>query len=118
MASKPRHGAPGGPPKTDDVVLIHGVTADGKGFEVLRKQGETVSAGSMRPLEEGKALTGDVVRLKPRRELPLLCDVEVEHRVEAPARETSGPAQVASEGYRSGWDSIWGKRRKQAATLN
>jgi len=118
MAEKRRNGSSEAPEKSEDVVLIHGVTSDGKGLAVLRKQGESLSAGTVRPLEEGKAITGDVVRLRPRPELPVVCDVEVEHPAPSLAREGSGPAQVATEGYRSGWDSIWGKRRKKTPVLN
>ncbi|MEO0323110.1 MAG: hypothetical protein AAF447_09145 [Myxococcota bacterium] len=60
------------------------------------------------------------MQLKPRPEMPLLCDVEVQH---APAaRSHAGPARVESQSYRSGWDGIWGKRSNPRArrkrTLN
>lgn len=98
----------------DDVALVHGRTADGEGLQVLRKQGDTLSLGEVRPLKEGKPIQGEVVQLKPRPEMPLLCDVEVQH---APAaRSHAGPARVANKSYRSGWDGIWGKRRSTRAS--
>ena len=48
--------SPAAPAKTDDVVLVHGQSEDGA-FRVLRKRGEELHVGEMRPLEEGKALT-------------------------------------------------------------
>lgn len=97
---------------TDDVALVHGRTADGKGLKVLRKQGDTLSLGEVRPLKEGKPIQGEVVQLKPREDMPLLCDVEVQHAARHSAKaRPAGPARVASTSYRSGWDGIWGKRR-------
>ncbi len=100
----------------DDVALVHGRTPDGEGLHVLRKRGDTLSLGEVRPLKEGKPIQGEVVKLKPREDMPLLCDVEVQH---APAARGAGPARVASSSYRSGWDGIWGKGRKRTKpTLN
>jgi hypothetical protein len=92
----------------EDVVFIHGRTEDGQGLEVLRKRGEAVYTGQMRPLEEGKAITGEVVSLRPRAESPRLFDVDVLHR--QPSGDRAGPAQVASNDYRAGWKSIWGDK--------
>lgn len=127
------------PEKTSsDVVLIRGVTEDGKGLEVLRARDERLEIGQVRPLEEGKPLAGDVVRLMPRPEAPYLCDVETQVRVPPPrgAREQtrevssaekrggkeagaaehrplrSGPPQVATDAYRKNWDAIWSTRDK------
>lgn len=97
---------------SDDVVLVHGRTDDGKGLKVLRKKADELSAGEVRPVEEGKPLTGDLVRLKPRPEMPLLCDVDVEYEAPRPSKDAAGPARVSSSAYRKGWDRMWGKRRK------
>jgi hypothetical protein len=123
----------------DDVVLIHGVTDDGKGYRVLRKQGEQVSLGAVTPLEDGKPIHGEVVRLERRQGAPLLYDVRP-FDFDAPASEgaepqgaarpaepasaeaaegappgayRSGPARVASRAYRAGWDGIWGRRNRR-----
>jgi hypothetical protein len=133
-------GAGGGSaPKSEsagsDVVLIRGVTEDGKGLEVLRARDERLEIGQVRPLEEGKPLAGDVVRLRPRPEAPFLCDVETQVRVpsvhtekrtrpspeRAPLAETrrsSGPPQVASDAYRKNWDAIWSARDKKPSLPN
>jgi hypothetical protein len=92
-----------------DVVLVYGRSEDGKEYGVLRQRGSEIEAGTMRPLDEGKPIHGEVVRLKPRQESPVLFDVEVAHD----ARPSTGrPAKVASEQYRKGWESIWAKDRR------
>ncbi|MGC4064550.1 MAG: hypothetical protein QM784_07890 [Polyangiaceae bacterium] len=63
------------------------------------------------PLVPGKPITGEVVRLSPRQESPLLCNVHVEYAPEPSSRATSaGPAQVATDRYRQNWDQIFGKK--------
>ena len=88
-----------------DVVLIYGRSEDGHAYEVLRQRGGGLEAGTMRTLDEGKPIHGEVVRLKPREESPALFDVEVHHD----ARAHTGPAKVATDEYRKGWESIWAK---------
>lgn len=93
--------------RQSDVVLIYGQSEDGKEYGVLRQRGAEIEAGSIRPLDEGKPIHGEVVRLKPREESPALFDVEVQHD----ARPSTGrPAKVATEQYRKGWESIWAKK--------
>lgn len=103
-----------------DVAVVCGVSDDGQGLDIIRKRGERFEAGTVRRLEQGKPIHGEVVRLKPREHSPLVCDVEVE--VPAPARSTpaltSGPAQVATETYRKNWDAIYGAGRKPRSMLN
>lgn len=92
--------------------MIHAPAPDGKGVTVLRARSERLEAGVLRPLEDGKPITGEIVKLTPRDE-PMLYDVETQMTVPEPAaatdvaRATSGPAQVATDGYRKGWDAIW-----------
>jgi hypothetical protein len=109
--------------KPKDLVLIHGRTKDGTGLGVLRAREERLEIGTMRPLEEGKSIHGEVVKLTPRPEMPLLFDAETQYSSpsdEPPAKtdtapqakETGsgvgvGPPQVASEAYRRNWDAIW-----------
>jgi len=104
-----------------DVVLVHGVTEDGKGLQVIRHRDNRFEAGAVRPLVEGKPIHGELVRLRPRKSCPLVCDVDVElpqrASIEAatdthPQGEKKGPAQVASDRYRSNWDAIWKRARK------
>lgn len=124
----------------DDVVLVHGASDDGA-YRVLRKRGDELHLGEMRPLEEGKALTpgGEVVTLRPRAESPQLFDAQTLYRVpgEASARSEAaaptpalpsdppstvggGPAQVSTPAYREGWGAIFGgaRRRRGPSTLN
>lgn len=109
--------------KAKDIVLVHARTPDGKGLSVLRAREEGLEAGTLRPLEEGKPIQGEVVKLTPRPELPLLFDAETQVSVPGPevapadtgARRGTGPAQVATATYRKGWDAIF---RRGASGLN
>ena len=96
-----------------DVAMIVDRTEDNEGFQILRRRGDEgpVELGTMRPLREGKPIDGEVVTLRQRRDLPFLYDVKTQLADPEPRRATSdGPAQVATEGYRRGWDAIWGRR--------
>lgn len=95
--------------KLRDMLLVYSTSDDGKGYEVLRQRGDEIQAGRLRPLHDGKPIHGEVVRLEPRKESPALFDVEVQHD----ARVASGrPAQVATDRYRKGWESIWARKRE------
>jgi len=106
------------------------VAQDGS-LRVIRRRGDEVELGAVQPLKEGAPLHGEVVSLKPRREFPLLCDVEVHYstarqnaggEARVPARSTQtdtgggarrkGPPQVANNAYRANWDAIWNASRK------
>ena len=104
--------------RSDDVVLVHSPTNDGKGYNVLRKRGDELSAGAIRSLEPGKPVHGEIVRLRPREESPALFDVDVQ--VDATQQTGTGrPAKVATDQYRDGWDTIWAKPKPAAdRTLN
>src|SRR5947208_13560512 len=99
--------------KIRDVAMIVDRTDDNEGFQILRRRGEDqpVEVGTMRPLRQGKPIDGEVVSLRQRRDLPFLYDVKTELPDSEPHRATSdGPAQVATDQYRRGWDAIWGRR--------
>ena len=90
--------------KSDDLMLVYAKSDDGRSYEVLRRRGEAIEAGRVRPLDEGKPIHGEVVRLSAREDSPVLFDVEVQHD----ARPSTGrPAKVATDEYRKGWESIW-----------
>jgi hypothetical protein len=96
-----------------DLAMVFGPTADGQGFNVLRRRaGSTgVEAGTLRPLQEGRAITGEVVHLEPRREAPFLFDCVTDEELSTTtAPPLAGPPQVATDEYRRGWDAIWGSR--------
>lgn len=106
-------------PQHDDIALIHGRTDDGRGLKILRRRQDRIEAGAVMPLVPGKPIVGEVVRLEPRKESPLLCDVHVEYAPPAEARPTTaGPAQVASDRYRQNWDLVFGKSPTKEPALN
>jgi hypothetical protein len=99
-----------------DVALIVDRTEDREGFQILRQRGDDpVELGTVRPLIEGKPIDGEVVSLKAHKDVPLLYDVKTEFPApQAGSSErrrltSQGPAQVASEEYRRGWEAIWGQ---------
>jgi hypothetical protein len=98
-----------------DVVLLHSPTEDGGGVRVVRARQGQVEVGEVRPLADGKPITGEVVTLQPRPDAPRVCDVSVQY-TQKEGRATAGPAQVATEAYRDNWEATFG--RKRAAELN
>ena len=114
---------------SQDVALIHGVTADGEGFKILRARGDRLELGAVRPLREGAPITGEVVTLRPRPSFPALCDVETHYKPDQAAREPrepppsavvqrTGPAQVATDEYRRNWDAIWNRSATNSKLVN
>lgn len=114
-------------PPSRDVALIRGRTPDGEGLSVIRKQGDKIELGTVKPLKEGVPISGEVVTLRPRPEFPLLCDVDVAYA--PPSEATSdvkqrsqtpqrGPAQVATQRYRENWDAIWRRRPSKRELAN
>jgi hypothetical protein len=75
-------------------------------MNVLRARDERLEVGQMRPLKEGKPITGEVVSLTAREDSPRAFDVKVLAKVDAPA-PAAGPAQVATRAYRDGWERIF-----------
>jgi hypothetical protein len=100
-----------------DLAMIFGPSADGEGFNVLRQRAgsKAVEAGTVRPLREGRAITGEVVRLEQRGEAPFLFDCETDEELSTPRAQVAGPPQVATDEYRRGWDAIWGRRARPSA---
>ncbi|GEM_PF-5733278 len=92
-----------------DVALVTGPTEDAKGVRIVRVKGDEVSFGEVRALEEGKPITGEVLKLTPRKGHPNVCDVDV--MLDAPkgiVRDGKGPAKVATVTYRANWDKVFG----------
>jgi hypothetical protein len=107
----------------EDVVLLGQELPDGKSVGVVRLREGQVELGRVQPLEEGKPVLGEVVKLTPRANAPRVCDVDVQYsprpsapRVAsaAPRRELGGPPQVATDEYRKNWDVIWARGKKPA----
>lgn len=111
--------AGGGPSAPADVMYVHGPTPDGSGVRVVRRREDALELGELRPMQDGKPLHGEVVRLKQRPEHERLFDVEVvvenpERRRAAAGPSGRGPAQVASATYRSNWDRIFGPTSEES----
>lgn len=105
-------------PPSRDVVLLGPPTADGNGVHVLRARNERLEAGELRALREGQPITGEVVSLEPRKDEPRICDVREtwsppEGAVVGPHK---GPAQVATNAYRAGWEEIFGQSQGKSET--
>lgn len=99
------------PPR--DVVFVRGPSDDGQGVNILRLREDRVEAGELRAAKEGQPLHGELVKLEQRPEHERLYDVEVlAEAPKPPASSRKGPAKVASEAYRDGWDQIFGKAPK------
>jgi hypothetical protein len=111
-----------------DVAVVCGKDADG--LHILRRRSKDgpVEAAIAKPLTEGRPITGEVISMRRRRDLPFLFDVkteidisgeraEIEGAAEAPteAPTIDGPAKVATNSYRQGWDAIWGSRTRGPA---
>jgi hypothetical protein len=106
----PDGGAPARLP--GDIALVCG--KDQHGTHILRRRSEEapLELGLLRPLREGKPIEGEVVSLTQRPETPLLFDVKSELPDPRPRATEDGPAQVATDAYRKGWDAVWGRRRR------
>ena len=76
---------------------------------------------SSRALQEGRPIVGDIVTLKPRESNPRVCDVT--DCYSAPTAHAAqlghkGPAKVATNAYRDGWDEIFGEKPKAPSPAN
>jgi hypothetical protein len=99
------------PPPKQDVLFVHSPADQGEGFRVIRKREDTIELGEIRPVQEGRPIHGDLVKLKPRKEHDQLFDVEVlatREEMQPSALGHAGPAQVASDAYRTNWEAIFG----------
>jgi hypothetical protein len=92
---------------SEDVAIVVGKSEDGAGLQVLRKRADHVELGEVRPLEHGKPIRGEVVKLEQRGDTPVF-DVKVQLSAsELGPSALAGPAQVATDVYRRNWDAIW-----------
>ena len=104
-----------------DVVLLGPPTADGGGVHVIRARDERIETGELRALQEGRPIVGDIVTLKPREANPRVCDVTESYTapsVRAAQLGHKGPAKVATNAYREGWDEIFGEKPKTGGPAN
>jgi hypothetical protein len=105
-----------------DIAILHGPTEDGEGARMLRFREGAVYAGEVRPVREGQSVEHhELVRLKPLEPESPICEIEVLHAPEAgrqPQRKGTGPARVATDGYRRNWGAIFGRGRTDPHSLN
>jgi hypothetical protein len=101
-------------PPSGDIAMVFGKDANGVHILRRRSQEAPIEAGLLRPMREGRPIQGEVVSLTQRQDLPMIYDVRSEFGAptEVEDRQTGdGPARVASDAYRKGWDAVWGRRR-------
>lgn len=109
MATSPKKDA-----SHEDVALLYSQSEDGRSYGMLRRRKDEIQVGTLRALEEGKPIHGEVVSLRPRPDSPVLFDVETEHTMTT-GHKTSGPPKIATREYREGWDSIWSEKSGSSA---
>jgi hypothetical protein len=104
-------------PPPGDVALVFG--RNEQGVHILRRRDENapIEAGLLQPIVEGKPITGELISMRQREDIPLLYDVKSEMPApgageprEGREGRSPGPSQVATDSYRKGWDAIWGGR--------
>jgi hypothetical protein len=105
-----------------DIAVVCG--KDAQGLHILRRRSEDgpIEAAVAQPLTEGRPIRGEVISMRQREDVPFVFDVKTEletsddpasHSGRASidgAQTKDGPAQVATNSYRAGWDAIWGSR--------
>jgi hypothetical protein len=96
-------------PPSGDIALVWGKNADG--VHILRRRDENapVEAGLLQPLVEGRPITGELISMRQREDMPFLYDVKSElprpSRAPRPARRRSRPSHIARAGTPSGADA-------------
>lgn len=107
---------------TKDIAIPLGRSEDGN-LQLLRVQGTDerpiqAAIGELRPLEEGKPIMGEVVRLKPvegARHLEVETVLDDPYKAEkAKARDSSGSKTYSfpSTKYQENWGRIFGQKPK------
>src|SRR5512139_3420761 len=121
MSEDAGSGDPGPASGPKDVLFVGNNTTEGGGAPVVRLRDGRIETGELREAREGQPIVGELVKLSKRSEHDRLFDVEVlatgptaEPRGELPAAARKGPAKIATEAYRTGWDAIFGKERAAA----
>ena len=113
MGKKSDSAKPDRLPPPGDIAMVFGKNE--QGVHILRRRDENapLETGLLQPLVEGRPITGELISMRQREDLPFLYDVKSElPAAAAEAREgrSAGPSQVATDSYRKGWDAIWGGR--------
>jgi len=109
-ANEPTSDASTTPAEAKDVVMLHSPHNDGQGYKVLRMRDGSLEVGAIRNIREGAPIHGDVVSLSQRKENERLYNVETLVKAPRPPEAPRhGPAQVATDKYRTNWENIFGK---------
>jgi len=95
------------PDKKEDVLLMGPDLGDGT-RACLRNNGGVFSAGTLATIKDGQPISSELVRLTQR--TGNLYDVEQLYDPSPGSDEKSGPSQVATDDYRTGWEAIWGTK--------
>jgi hypothetical protein len=75
-------------------------------------------------VREGQAIQHqELVRLRPLDADVPVCEVEVLHAPERPARPgtdkpSQGPARVSTQSYRKNWSAVFGAKKKRDYSVN
>ena len=79
---------------------------DERGMHILRRRSEDapVEAGVMEPLAEGRPITGEVISLRQRKDLPFLFDVKTV--LEGQTGDRAGDGDGAGDGAGDADDKI------------
>ena len=89
----PGRTSPSRAPPSGDVALVLGKNEDG--VHILRRRDENapVEAGLLQPLVEGRPITGELITMRRREDMPFLFDVKSE--LPAPGAATARQRPVA-----------------------
>jgi hypothetical protein len=89
----------------EDQLVIGGAPDESGHVPYVRHTADhEIEAGVMRPVQEGEAIDENSFRLE-HRSGPIYAVKPVSEG------DRKGPAKVASDAFRSGWDNIFGKRQ-------
>jgi len=104
-------------PPPGDIAMVFGKNEQGVHILRRREENAPLETGLLQPLVEGRPISGELISMRQREDLPFIYDV----KSELPASETGagarspGPSQVATDSYRKGWDAIWGPRGRSSS---
>jgi hypothetical protein len=96
-----------------DLMILHSATPDGEAIHALRSRPGRLDLAELRPLKNGQDVSHfEVVNLKPHKDMPNLCDVDVLYspkkvESEQTVSHHAGPPAVATEAYRKNWNRVF-----------
>jgi hypothetical protein len=96
-----------------DLMLLHSAAANGEAIHALRSRPGRLDLAELRPLKNGQDVShSEVVNLKPHKDMPNLCDVDVlyspkKNDSEKTLSNHAGPPAIATEAYRKNWNRVF-----------